>query len=63
MTEQKGKKIGIISLGCPKNQVDAELMLYRLREAGYEITPDEEKADAIIVNTCGFIEDAKKRSD
>lgn len=62
MTEQKGKKIGIISLGCPKNQVDAELMLYRLREAGYEITPDEEKADAIIVNTCGFIEDAKKEA-
>ena len=52
-------KIGMVSLGCPKNQVDAEIMLEKLQNAGYEITPDEPEADAIIVNTCGFIEDAK----
>lgn len=52
-------KIGMISLGCPKNQVDAEIMLKKLTDAGFELTPDETDADAIIVNTCGFIEDAK----
>ncbi len=53
------KKIGMISLGCPKNQVDAEVMLQKLADAGYEITPREDQADALIVNTCGFIEEAK----
>lgn len=52
-------KIGMVSLGCPKNRVDAEIMLKKLQDAGYEITPEEADADAIIVNTCGFIEDAK----
>ncbi len=52
-------KVGMISLGCPKNQVDAEVMLNDLKKAGYTITPDESQADVIIVNTCGFIEDAK----
>ena len=52
-------KIGMVSLGCPKNQVDAEIMLKKLIESGYEITPVESEAEAIIVNTCGFIEDAK----
>ncbi len=52
-------KIGMVSLGCPKNQVDAEIMLKKLVDAGYEITPVEAEAEAIIVNTCGFIEDAK----
>lgn len=52
-------KIGMVSLGCPKNQVDAEIMLKKLTDAGYEITPVEAEAEAIIVNTCGFIEDAK----
>lgn len=56
------EKIGMVSLGCPKNQVDAERMLYLLKEAGYEITPEEEKADVIIVNTCGFIESAKSEA-
>ncbi len=55
-------KIGMVSLGCPKNQVDAEIMLQRLKDAGYEITPDESEAEAIIINTCGFIEDAKAES-
>lgn len=52
-------KIGMVSLGCPKNQVDAEMMLQALADAGFIITPDEAEADAIIVNTCGFIEEAK----
>ena len=56
------KKIGMVSLGCPKNQVDAEIMLYRLKEAGYEITGNEGEADLVIVNTCGFIEDAKREA-
>ena len=52
-------KVSMVSLGCPKNQVDAEAMLYSLKEAGMEIGVPEAEADAIIVNTCGFIEDAK----
>ena len=52
-------KVGIVSLGCPKNRVDAEIMLKKLQDAGCEITPEEAEADVIIVNTCGFIEDAK----
>ena len=52
-------KIGMVSLGCPKNQTDAEIMLSIISKAGYEITGDETEADAIIVNTCGFIADAK----
>ncbi len=52
-------KVSMVSLGCPKNQVDAEMMLYSLREAGFEICSEEAQADAIIINTCGFIEDAK----
>ncbi|HIR53306.1 MAG TPA: 30S ribosomal protein S12 methylthiotransferase RimO [Candidatus Onthovicinus excrementipullorum] len=55
-------KIGMISLGCPKNQVDAERMLASLKNAGFEITADQMEADAIIVNTCGFIEDAKREA-
>ena len=55
----KVKKIGMISLGCPKNQVDAEIMLARLKEDGFKIVNDSYDADLIIVNTCGFIESAK----
>ena len=57
-----GEKIGMISLGCPKNQVDAEMMLAKLKDAGFEITSDESEADAVIVNTCGFIEEAKQEA-
>jgi ribosomal protein S12 methylthiotransferase len=57
-----GKKIGIVSLGCPKNLVDSEIMLGLLKKQSYEITNDEEDADIIIVNTCGFIESAKQES-
>lgn len=56
------KKIGMISLGCPKNQVDAEIMLSKLQEGGFEIVNDPAEADLIIVNTCAFIESAKKES-
>ena len=52
-------KVSMVSLGCPKNQVDAEIMLKKLSDAGFEITPAEAEADAIIINTCGFIEAAK----
>lgn len=55
-------RVGMVSLGCPKNQVDAELMLSLLREEGFELTSDAGLADVVIVNTCGFIEDAKKES-
>lgn len=55
-------KVGMVSLGCPKNQMDAELMLARLEEAGMEITAESGLADVVVVNTCGFIEDAKKES-
>lgn len=56
------KNIGMISLGCPKNQVDAEIMLSKLQEGGFGIVNDPAKADLIIVNTCGFIESAKRDS-
>lgn len=55
----KNDTISIVSLGCAKNQVDSEIMLGILQEAGYEITDRKEDADIIIVNTCGFIESAK----
>ena len=55
-------KISMVSLGCPKNQVDAEMMLSTLKNAGFEIGAEESEADAIIINTCGFIEDAKKEA-
>jgi len=55
-------KIGMASLGCPKNQVDAEIMLSTLENAGYELVSDENEAQVIIVNTCGFIESAKQES-
>ncbi len=57
-----GCNIGIVSLGCAKNQTDAEIMLGILRENGHEIVKDPEMADVIIVNTCGFIEPAKQES-
>ena len=56
------KKIGLISLGCAKNRVDSENMLGMLREKGFEIVQDPAEADALFVNTCGFIESAKEES-
>lgn len=55
-------KVSMVSLGCPKNQVDAEMMLKTLSDAGFEISTEESEADAIIVNTCGFIEEAKQEA-
>ena len=55
-------KIGIISLGCPKNRVDTEVMLGILGDVGYEIVAEPEDAQIIIVNTCAFIDDAKEES-
>lgn len=55
-------KVGIISLGCAKNRVDAEMMLYTLRSAGFTVIDDPAMADAAIINTCGFIESAKQES-
>ena len=56
------KKVGFVSLGCPKNLVDSEVMMGRLKAAGYEITNDQAEADTVVVNTCGFIESAKQES-
>src|ERR687889_1014065 len=56
------KKVGFISLGCPKNLVDSEVMMGRLKQEGYEITGDAAEADTLVVNTCGFIDAAKKES-
>lgn len=55
-------KVGFISLGCSKNLCDTEVMLHHLADAGFEITPEESDADVVIVNTCAFIESAKKES-
>ena len=51
--------IGFISLGCAKNQVDCERMMYRVQEAGYEVQPDVVGCDVVVINTCGFIDSAK----
>ncbi|HEX8198056.1 MAG TPA: 30S ribosomal protein S12 methylthiotransferase RimO [Pyrinomonadaceae bacterium] len=59
---ENNKKVGFVSLGCPKNLVDSEVMMGRLKQAGYEITHNAEEAETIVVNTCGFIESAKAES-
>ncbi len=56
------EKVSMVSLGCPKNLVDAEVMLGFLDRSGYEVTTDEKEADIIIVNTCSFIKEAKQES-
>ena len=56
------KKVGIVSLGCPKNTVDSDRVLGALVSSGYDLTQNEDDAEIIIVNTCGFIESAKKES-
>lgn len=54
--------IGFISLGCAKNQVDCERMMYRLQEAGHTVCPDVVGCDAVVINTCGFIDSAKSEA-
>ena len=55
-------KVGFVSLGCPKNLVDSEVMMGQLVARGHELTPNPAEADAIVVNTCSFIDPAKKES-
>src|SRR5438876_5524217 len=55
-------KVGFISLGCPKNLVDSEVMMGQLKQSGYQITANAEEADTVVVNTCGFIDAAKQES-
>ena len=55
-------RIGFVSLGCPKNQIDTEVMLHELIQEGYEIVAEDIKADIIIINTCAFITSAKKEA-
>lgn len=56
------KKVGFVSLGCPKNLVDSEVMMGQLKQSGYEIVTDAQEAETVVVNTCGFIESAKQES-
>lgn len=60
--EKEKAKIGFVSLGCSKNQVNTERMMYLVREAGYQIVPEDIDADVMVINTCAFIESAKKES-
>src|SRR5690242_13255429 len=54
--------LGFVNLGCTKNQVDAEIMLGTLAASGFELSADPDKAEVVIINTCGFIEEAKQES-
>lgn len=56
------KKVGMVSLGCPKNLVDSEVMMGLLKRQGYELTTDSSAADVLVVNTCGFIDSARQES-
>ena len=56
------KKVGMVSLGCPKNLVDSEVMMGLLARQGYEMTTDSQSADVLVVNTCGFIDSARQES-
>lgn len=62
MAQHTIKTISFVSLGCPKNLVDSEAMLGDLTSAGYQLVPDGEQADAIVINTCGFLEASKEES-
>ena len=61
-SQQNKQKVGFVSLGCPKALVDSERILTQLRLDGYEIVPDYDNADVVVVNTCGFIDSAKQES-
>src|SRR5438105_15816332 len=61
-TPQAGQRIYFVSLGCPKNQVDTELMLGQVEAAGHALVDAPEAADVIVVNTCAFIDAAKEES-
>ncbi len=55
-------KVGMVSLGCPKNQCDAELMMRKIHEAGYKLVEEAGLADVVVINTCGFIQSAKEEA-
>lgn len=55
-------RVGMVSLGCPKNQVDAELMLSRIEKKGYKLVSDTGNCDVVVINTCGFIQSAKEEA-
>src|SRR6202789_1956439 len=61
-TSERPLRVGLISLGCAKNLVDAEIMLGSLMKGGVEITNDASRADAVLVNTCSFIDSAQEES-
>ncbi|KKL86936.1 hypothetical protein LCGC14_1939770, partial [marine sediment metagenome] len=58
----ENRRVGFVSLGCPKALVDSERILTQLKLDGYDISPDYEGADVVVVNTCGFIDSAKQES-
>jgi ribosomal protein S12 methylthiotransferase len=62
MSLKKATRVGFVSLGCPKNLVDSEVMLGTLTQHGYEIAADKASAEVIVINTCGFIDSAKEES-
>ncbi len=55
-------KVGMVSLGCPKNQCDAELMMRKIYDAGYKLVEEAGLADVVVINTCGFIQSAKEEA-
>src|SRR3954469_19918753 len=61
-TQAPSKKVHFVSLGCPKNLVDTEIMLGSLMRDGYKVVENAEDADTVVVNTCGFIEASKQES-
>ena len=61
-TLPKPPRVGLVSLGCPKNLVDSERIMTKLRSEGYEMSPDYAGADVVLVNTCGFLDSAKEES-
>ncbi len=62
VAKELAMKIGMVSLGCPKNLVDSEVMLGLAQQAGHQLTRDAAEADVLVVNTCAFIDKAKQES-
>ncbi|MBI3810693.1 MAG: 30S ribosomal protein S12 methylthiotransferase RimO [Nitrospirae bacterium] len=62
MMDRQNVKVGLVNLGCPKNQVDSEVMLGLLKQDGFELTSETDQAEIIVINTCGFIDAAKQES-
>ena len=60
--KQKPVSVGFVALGCPKNTVDSEVMLAKIGQDGFVLTPDPDTADVVVINTCGFIAPAKEEA-